>query len=85
LGSYYLLAPKAVGQNTKLAEAYLSESISRDPLFADAYVRLAQVYAIKGEVQKRNQYLNKALEIDPQNELALDTKSGRCKFICASE
>jgi hypothetical protein len=26
--------------------------------------------------------MNKALELDPGNELALDTTSGRCKFIC---
>ncbi|MDD5680999.1 MAG: TRAP transporter TatT component family protein [Candidatus Omnitrophica bacterium] len=83
LGSFYLLAPEFAGGDISKSEAYLRKSIKIDPNFADAYVRLAQLYKIKGNNTMFNKYLNKALEIDPENELALDTKSGRCKYICA--
>jgi len=82
LGSFYLLAPRIVGGDKVKSEAYLKKAIKIDPDFSDAYVRLAQLYKIKGENALFNKYLNKALEIDPGNELALDTKSGRCKYIC---
>ncbi len=82
LGSFYLLAPKFVGGNKEKAVAYLEKAVKLDPLFADIYVRLAQAYKLKGDKDKYNIYLNKALEIDPQNELALDIKTGSCRFIC---
>lgn len=82
LGSFYLLAPKLVGGDKTKAEAYIKKAIKADPNFADAYVRLAQLYKIKGDIGRFNKYLNQALEIDPQNELALDFKSGACKYIC---
>ena len=83
LGSFYLLAPTIAGGNQSRAEDYLSQAIKADPFFADAYVRLGQLAKINGNQKKFNFYINKALEIDPQNELALDTLSERCKFICA--
>ena len=82
LGSYYLLAPVIAGGNKSKAEEYLNKALKIDPFFADVYVRLAQLAKIKGQKEKYNSYMNKALEIDPGNELALDTKSGRCEFIC---
>jgi Tfp pilus assembly protein PilF len=82
LGSFYLLAPPLAGGNLGKAEEYLKKAITIDPFFADAYVRLGQFYKIKGDNQKYSFYLNKALEIDPQNELANDIYSGKCKFIC---
>ncbi|MDD5097251.1 MAG: hypothetical protein PHU59_02025 [Candidatus Omnitrophica bacterium] len=82
LGSYYLLAPALAGGDKIKAEVYLKKAIAADPLFADIYVRLAQLYKIKGDKEKYGGYLAKALEIDPGNELALDTQSGKCKFIC---
>jgi tetratricopeptide (TPR) repeat protein len=82
LGSYYLLAPVVAGGNKAKAEEYLNKTVETDPLFADVYVRLAQLARIKGDKKKYDYYLNKALETDPGNELALDTLSGRCKFIC---
>lgn len=85
LGSFYLLAPSLAGGDLERAEAYLKEAIGIDPLFADAYVRLGQFYKIKGDSVRYNEYLNKALEIDPQNELALDIKNGTCKFICLNK
>lgn len=82
LGSFYLLAPALAGGDLEKAEAYLKKAVEIDPLFADAYVRLGQFYKIKGDSARYNECLNKALEIDPQNELALDIKNGTCKFIC---
>jgi len=82
LGSYYLLAPAIAGGNKDKAEEYLDKALKIDPFFADVYVRMAQLAKIRGEKEKYNYYMNKALEIDPANELALDTTSGRCKFIC---
>ena len=82
LGSYYLLAPVIAGGNKSRAAEYLNRAVKIDPFFADVYVRLAQLAKIKGEKEKYDFYMNKALEIDPANELALDTKSGRCRFIC---
>ncbi|MFA5157383.1 MAG: tetratricopeptide repeat protein [Candidatus Omnitrophota bacterium] len=83
VGSFYLLAPKfAGGGNMDKAIEYLERAVAADPLFANIYVRLAQAYKIKGDTDKYNALLNKALEIDPGNELANDIKSGTCRFIC---
>jgi Tfp pilus assembly protein PilF len=82
LGSFYFLAPAIVGGDMELAKEYLEKAIAKEPLFADPYVRLAQVYKQAGDNAKFEEYLNKALKIDPGNELALDVKSGSCKFIC---
>jgi len=84
LGSFYLIAPPFVGGDVDSAEKYLRKAIEVDPLFADAYVRLAQYYSIKGDKAKFEEYLSKALRIDPKNELALDFKSGECKFVCVA-
>lgn len=85
LGSYYLLAPGLAGGDKNKAEEYLKKAVEVDPLLADAYVRLAQLYNSRGERAKYDFYLNKALQIDPASELALDTKSRRCKYICAGD
>jgi tetratricopeptide (TPR) repeat protein len=82
LGSFYLLAPKLVGGDKVKSEEYIKKAIKADPNFADAYVRLAQIYKIKGDIVAFHKYLDKALEIDPGNDLALDFKSGACKYIC---
>lgn len=81
-GSYYLLIPPIFGRNLAKAEKYLQKSIEVDPNFANTYVRLAQVYRGQGKIDKYQQYLNKALQIDPKNELALDIKTRKCDFIC---
>ncbi len=82
LGSYYLLAPVIAGGNKDKAEGYLEQALKADPLFADIYVRLAQLAGIRGDKGKYDFYMSKALELDPGNELAADTISGRCRFIC---
>lgn len=82
LGSFYLLAPGFAGGDLEKAAEHLKKAIELDPLFADSYVRLGQVYKVKGDEEKYKEYLNKALEIDPGNELAVDIKNGKCRFIC---
>jgi tetratricopeptide (TPR) repeat protein len=82
LGSFYLLAPVIAGGDIDRAKTYFEKVIQIDPQFSDAYVRLAQLYKVRGDKEKYNFYLNKALEIDPQSELAQDIKIGTCKFIC---
>ena len=84
LGSFYLLAPGIVGGNIDKAKSYLERAVSTDPFFADAYVRLAQVYKAKGDSKKFEEYLKRALEIDPQNALARYARSKTCKFICVT-
>ena len=84
LGSFYLLAPALAGGNIDKAQEYLEIAVKNDSLFADAYVRLAQVYKIKGNDEKYRLYLDKASQIDPENELIADIKNKRCKFICIS-
>lgn len=82
LGSYFLLVPKVFGRNIDQAERYLLAARDTDPFFVDTYVRLAQVYKIKGDDQRYHEYLDKALAIEPEHEIALDVKNGRCSFIC---
>ena len=82
MGTFYLLVPSLAGGDIVKAEEYLKQAIEIDPLFADPYVRLGQIYKAKGDNAKYKEYINKALEIDPQNELAIDISSGRCKFMC---
>jgi tetratricopeptide (TPR) repeat protein len=82
LGSYYLLAPGFAGGDKEEAEKYLLKTLELDPLFADACVRLAQLYKARHDMAKYAFYLAKAREIDPDNELAADIDSGRCKFVC---
>ncbi len=81
-GSYYLLVPPIFGRNLEKAEKYLQKSIEADPNFANTYVRLAQVYRAKGNMDKYYEYINKALEVGSKNELALDIKTRTCDFIC---
>lgn len=82
LGSFYFLAPMIAGGSKQKAKEYLEKAIKADPLFADAYVRLAQLYKMQGDVEKSRVYLNKALEIDPENTLVQDFRTGKCKFAC---
>ena len=83
IGSFHLFAPHIVGGNLDEGIQYLERAVSLDPLFAHAYVRLAQAYKMKGEPDKYQAFLMKALELDPENELANDIASGACKFLCA--
>ncbi|MBP7216006.1 MAG: tetratricopeptide repeat protein [Candidatus Omnitrophica bacterium] len=82
LGSYFLLAPPIAGGDIDKALAYLEKAVEIDPLFVDVYVRLAQAHKEKNDLASYELFLEKALSLDPKNELALDVKSGVCKFVC---
>lgn len=85
LGSFYLLSPEMVGRDIKKAKEYLEKAVKADPFFPDSYVRLSQVYELENNKVEAQIYLNKALAVDPGNELALDIKNGGCKFICTRQ
>ncbi len=74
LGSFYLLAPRFAGGDKDKAFAYLRKVIDVDPHFVDAYARLAQAYKIEGDDIEAQNFLAKAFELDPQNEMALTIK-----------
>jgi tetratricopeptide (TPR) repeat protein len=84
LGNFYFLAPVVAGGNKKKALDYFERAVRRDPLLADAYVRIAQTYRALGDKGKYEEYLSRALSIEPDNILASDERSGRCRFICIS-
>lgn len=84
LGSFYFLAPRIAGGDIKKAQDYFERAIKADPLFADAYVRLAQVYKMQGNREKYQGCIDKALEIEPENKLAKDFLTKRCDFICVT-
>ncbi len=81
-GCYYLLSPRQGGRNLKKAQTFLEKAVTLDPLFADGYARLAQLYRLKKDKKMADFYLKKALTIDPKNILALDVKDRKCRFIC---
>ena len=81
-GSYYLLRAKGHGQDLKKSEAYFKRALKIDPLFADGYVRLSQVYSAKENLKKAKEFLDKALLLDPGNLLAADIINNERKFIC---
>jgi len=79
------LIPPFFGRNFDKAEAFIRKTIQQDPRFPDPYVRLAQLYLFKGQKDQYEKYIDKALELDPLNELALDIKNRTCRFICLTE
>ncbi|MBN2482858.1 MAG: tetratricopeptide repeat protein [Candidatus Omnitrophica bacterium] len=82
MGSYYMLIPPVLGRDIDKGIEYLEKAIVKDPRFPDIYARLAQAYRAKGDLAKYEEYITKALTLDPQNEIALDVQAGTCKFVC---
>ncbi|MBM3249565.1 MAG: tetratricopeptide repeat protein [Candidatus Omnitrophica bacterium] len=68
LGSFYLFAPAIVGGDLDAAIKELETALSLAPDFATACGRLAQAYAVKGDLVKYELYLERARELDPENE-----------------
>lgn len=80
-GSYYLLTPAIAGGNLDQAIALLETSRQMTPQNPSVYVRLAQAYRARGQSAVARKYMNKAMEIDPQDELLLDDLSGEKVFL----
>lgn len=76
LGCYYLMAYPGFGRDLDKSEDYLKRLVKKDANFADGYVRLAQIYNIRGQKEEYLRSINKALEIDPKNKLAISLRSG---------
>ena len=74
LGTFYLKAPAIVGGNLDKAVQELETAVRIAPDFATANARLAQYYEKKGDLEKYNFYLNRAKELDPQNEVLQEFK-----------
>ncbi|MCM8814071.1 MAG: tetratricopeptide repeat protein, partial [Candidatus Omnitrophica bacterium] len=82
MGTYYLLLPPLLGRDLDRAVDLLEKAVAINPLFTDAWVRLAQAYRAKGNEEKFEQLMARACELDPDNVLVQDISSGQCRFIC---
>jgi tetratricopeptide (TPR) repeat protein len=69
LGTFYLVAPKIIGGNIGFAIQELKSAIELAPDFATPHARLAQAYKKKGDLENYNFYLQRAKELDPENEV----------------
>jgi tetratricopeptide (TPR) repeat protein len=69
LGSFYLKAPGIAGGNIDKAIKELEKAVELTPDFATANARLAQAYKKKGDLAKFQRYLQRARELDPDNEV----------------
>ena len=81
VGSYHLLTPSIAGGSLDKAIILLEKSKHMMPLNPSVYVRLAQAYRACGQKAVSQQYLTKAMELDPRNELLLDDLSGTNVFL----
>ena len=68
LGTFYLLAPQIIGGDLNKALPELEYTVSIAPDFATANARLAQAYKKKGDMAKYKHYIERAKELDPNNE-----------------
>jgi tetratricopeptide (TPR) repeat protein len=69
LGSFYMLAPAIAGGSFNKALSELELAVEICPNFATANARLAQAYLIKGDLLKYNLFLERAKDLDPENEV----------------
>lgn len=75
LGSFYLLAPKIAGGDVDRAIEELECAVQLTPDFATANARLAQAYRKKQILDKYNFYLQRAKELDPDNEVVKEIET----------
>ena len=68
LGTFYLLAPKIIGGDVDKALPELEYTVKIAPNFATANARLAEAYRKKGDLRKYEAYIERAKELDPENE-----------------
>ena len=69
LGTFYLLAPAAIGGNINKAFEEVGAAIGIAPDYASANARLAQMYLNKGNYDKYSFFIKRAKQLDPQNEV----------------
>ncbi len=74
LGTFYLLAPSIAGGNVDKAIQELEYAVKLAPDFATPNARLAQGYKKKGNLEKYNFYIQRAKELDPENEVLKEIK-----------
>lgn len=75
LGTFCLLAPKIAGGDVDKAIEELQYAVELTPDFATANARLAQAYKKKGDLNKYNFYIQRAKELDPENEVVKEIES----------
>lgn len=68
LGTFYLKAPAIVGGNLDKAVQELETAVRIAPDFATANARLAQAYKKKGNLEKYDFFIQRAKNLDPENE-----------------
>ncbi|MBU1087708.1 MAG: tetratricopeptide repeat protein [Candidatus Omnitrophica bacterium] len=83
LGTFYLMAPGFAGGDIEKSFIYLEQAIQLDPNLIDVYARLAQAYKQKGDIPKFKEYLNLALEKDPNNLLSQEIRQENLLIIQA--
>ncbi len=81
LGSYHLLTPPVAGGDVDKAIAMLEKSRQLTPHNTPVYVRLAQAYRFKGDQAAWKKNIDRAMEIDPLDELLQDYLSGEKVFL----
>lgn len=81
VGSYHLLTPAIAGGNLDQAIDELEKSRQLTPLNPSIHVRLAQAYRAKGNRAASCKSMNRAVELDPQDELLVDDQSGQKAFL----
>lgn len=69
LGTFYLLAPGIMGGDIYKATRELEKAVEIAPDFATANARLAQAYKRRGNLEKYNFHIQRAQELDPDNEV----------------
>ena len=79
LGSFYLKAPGIAGGNIDKAILELEKAVELTPDFATANARLAQAYKKKGDLAKFQHYLQRARELDPDNEALAEISQEQAK------
>jgi tetratricopeptide (TPR) repeat protein len=75
LGTFYLLAPKVIGGDVNKAIPELEYTVRIAPDFATANARLAHAYKMKGDMEKYKEYMQRAKELDPENEAVKEIES----------
>ena len=76
LGTFYLLAPAIAGGDLNKAVEELELTVKIAPEFATPHARLAQAYQKKGNAEKYNFHLNRAKELDSENEVLKEFRDG---------